>query len=711
MSDTNPGAHVFLVDDDAVMLALTGAALEKMGCRVSSASDGAECLERYAELKPDIVLLDVMMPGVDGFTACRRLRAEPGGEFVPVLMMTGLEDSASIDEAYRAGATDFVTKPINYTLLGHRLQYMLRAKRTADELRASEMRLGQAQRIARLGYWEAEADGRLLRWNLQTHEIFALAPDTEVNTFADLVERIRCENARAILDAFTATARDHVPLSFECRTVEAGGELRDLHVEGVPQIGTDARVRIFGTVQDVTERRRAERHIQHLSYYDGVTGLPNRALLRRELGKALNHAQRRRRGVAVLALDVDHFQRVNDTFGFEGGNTLLRAIAERISACIRGGDDMLRAGTEATPAHSLARFGGDEFVIMLADVRKAEEAAGVAARIRAAMDAPFDVAGNEVFVRLSIGISVYPEDGQAQDDLIAHADAALAHAKRQGRDCYQFYTASMNARAFQRLALETSLRKALQAGQFELFYQPKLRARDLMPTGAEALIRWNHPDLGRVSPGEFIPVAEEIGLIVPMGEWVLASACEQVRRWQSQGLANLRCAVNLSAAQFRQPDLAERIGAIIREAGIDPALIELELTESLVMEDARTAVRVLEDLKTLGLTLAIDDFGTGYSSLSYLRKLPIDVLKIDQSFVRELDRDDFTIVATIIEMARGLQLKVVAEGVESQTQAEFLRRRGCDELQGYLFSAPVPAAEFARWLLNHRPAQGAITAA
>jgi len=337
---------------------------------------------------------------------------------------------------------------------------------------------------------------------------------------------------------------------------------------------------------------------------------------------------------------------------------------------------------------------------VLPEIGAAEDAAVVARRLQMALRKPFAIEGQEIFVRTSIGISVHPDDGASADELLKQANAALAQAKREGRDCYQFYTASLNARAFQRLTMEMQLQRALERQQFAVAFQPKLSSSDLRVTGFEALVRWNHPELGRVSPAEFIPIAEETGLIVPIGEYVLASAARQLADWDAAGLPPYRCAVNLSAAQFRTSGLDQRLRRLVVDSGVSAARIELELTESVLMHDGEQAIAILQRLKEQGFAIAIDDFGTGYSSLSYLKRLPIDVLKIDQSFVRDLAtaEEDAAIVDTIVTMAHSLRLKVVAEGVETPVQLDFLRARGCDEVQGYLFSPPLPAEETRAWL-------------
>ena len=701
MTSSTP-ALCLIVDDDEMLRALTRAALEAAGFLVEEIPDGDQLVTAFRRLRPDVVLLDVLMPGLDGFAACAQLRADPLGAHVPVLMMTGLDDVESINHAYEVGATDFVTKPISFDLLSHRLRYMLRAKSTADALRASEARLALAQRIARLGHWQADAHGVFEPWSRETYEVLGLPRSVVIGDLHELARLAIAEDRERVDVAFGEALRHGNSFNLEFRIAGSEGEVRNLYVVALAESVLDGGARFIGTLQDITERRRAEQQIHQLAYFDAVTGLPNRASIRAHLVQALALAKRNERSLAVLSIDLDHFQRINDTLGFASGNELLRAVGERFRAVLRAGDSVSLL-TETLNLETVGRAAGDEFIALLPDIATAEDAAMTARRLRSALSEPFEIADQEIYARTSIGISVFPDDGASADDLLKHADSALAQAKREGRDCYQFFTAALNARAFKRLTMEMHLRRALDRNQFMVYFQPKLRATDLRVVGFEALVRWLHPELGRVSPAEFIPIAEETGLIVPIGEWVLSNAASQLVAWDSAGRAALKCAVNLSAIQFRVKDLHQRLAKVVSDSGLDASRIDLELTESVLMEDGQAAIRTLHELKSHGFGVAVDDFGTGYSSLSYLKRLPIDVLKIDQSFVRELGGggEDAAIVSTIISMARSLNLKVVAEGVELDKQLEFLRAQGCDELQGYLFSPPLPAADIAAWVDQH----------
>jgi len=449
----------------------------------------------------------------------------------------------------------------------------------------------------------------------------------------------------------------------------------------------DGKPVLQATVRDITERKHYESQLERQANYDALTGLANRNLFQDRLSQALISARRNDRGLAVLFIDLDNFKHINDSLGHDAGDLLLTQVAARLVGNVREGD-------------TVARQGGDEFVLILSEIREEDDVQVVAQKILKAMSAPFDIKGRELHITCSIGIASYPKDGEDSQTLLKNANAAMYRAKEMGRNNAQYYAAEMNVRAMERLVLENGLHHALERDEFLLHYQPQVDLQTGEITGMEALVRWQHPELGLVSPAMFIPVAEDSGLIVALGEWVLRTACAQNKAWQLAGLKPISIAVNLSARQFRQPDLVEMVAAILRETGLDPVCLELELTESLVMQDVEATIATLSRLKAMGLKLSVDDFGTGYSSLSYLKRFPIDTLKIDQSFVRDIttDPDDAAIAKAIISMAHDMQLRVIAEGVETEAQKSFLRLRRCDEMQGYFFSRPVPAVEFENLL-------------
>ncbi len=479
-------------------------------------------------------------------------------------------------------------------------------------------------------------------------------------------------------------------------TILAGHEYRDIFInrkkDGTiyyeektisPLRDDNGKIYNFVSVgKDITERMQTQERLHFLAHHDLLTELPNRAMLIERLNHAINRTQSTNEPLAVIFLDLDRFKIINDTLGHNAGDQLLQKVADRLRPCVRKRD-------------TVARIGGDEFVILLENIKDIASITSVASNLLDTLAQPFLLEGRELFVTSSIGIGVYPQDGEDSNTLLKNADTAMYRAKEHGRNNYQFYSADMSTRSLEKLTLETDLRHALDRDQFKLFYQPLVDLKNGMIVGLESLLRWQHPELGLISPDDFIPILEETGLIITVGEWVLRTACGQNRQWQNSGLPTLPVSVNLSARQFSETNLAEQISTILKETQLAPTCLHLEITESVIMNNAASTYNILDELNRLGVHLAVDDFGTGYSSLSYLKRFPIDVLKIDRSFVRDIttDPDDASIVSTVITLAHSLKLKVVAEGVETEEQALFLRNGSCDIAQGYLYSKPIPAQE------------------
>src|SRR5712691_1137618 len=459
-----------------------------------------------------------------------------------------------------------------------------------------------------------------------------------------------------------------------------------------PQYDTKGNVTgIIGKVVDLTERKRAEQQMEYQSYHDALTGLANRRLFQEHLSLAIALAQRKRRPVAVLFLDLDHFKVVNDSLGHTLGDTLLREIATRLRTSVREGD-------------VVARVGGDEFTIVLQELEKKEDAAAMAQRVLRVIAEPIDINGQRLYITASIGITVYPDDGEDAETLLKNADNALYRAKAFGRNTYEMSTQELSRSMQERLTLESGLHQAMERNEFEVYYQPQIDIRSMRIVGMEALLRWRHPERGLMSPGSFLSVAEERGFIVLIGDWVLRTALHQVRVFRDLGFPDFRVAVNLSARQFRELSLVDGIEDAIKQARVEPKSLELEITESVAMENLDLTFKVLERLRHTGISIAIDDFGMGHSSLSYLKRFPIDCLKIDRNFVEDLpDRfEDAAIVRSVIELAQGLNLRVVAEGVETKPQLDFLKEHGCREVQGFYFGFPVPAPQFQETLNQAR---------
>jgi len=688
-------ARVLVADDDPTMRLLVGEALEAEGIDVEEAADGAEAIRLFRAHACDLVLLDVRMPGSDGFAVCEEIRKAPRGVDVPIVIMTGLDDLDSIRRAYEAGATDFITKPIPWLVLSHRVRYLLRASAGAIELRRSRERLANAQRLARMGSWHLDLESGELEVSSEMRAIFALEGPTTTR-LPEFLARVHPDD-RAAVEAAALRCRDEgAPIHIDHRIVVPDGGERVLQTQAQLLYDSEGRARgIEGTALDVTDRRRVEEQIRWLAYHDSLTGLGNRMLFRERIELAIAQARRSQLPFGVVFLDLDHFKRINDTFGHGEGDRLLQGVADRLVRSVRETDLVVRP--EGPPA--ISRLGGDEFTVLATGVADARDLAKVARRLLEVLQRPFFLAGHEVVITGSLGIAAFPADGDDAETLLRNADAAMYHAKQEGRNNFQFYTASMNAVALQRLILEGRLRGALERGELQVHYQPKLAADGRSVAGIEALVRWPDGELGMVMPDAFIPIAEETGMIGALGAFVLRQSCADRVRFSERGLPPAPVCVNLSLQQFRGGDVVELVERVLAETGLEPSWLELEITESMLLRDEKLVVGALRALRERGVRVAVDDFGTGYSSLSYLRALPVDSLKIDRSFIQGIAESagEAALTAAIVSMGHALGLRVVAEGVETDAQRALLERWGCDELQGYLFAHPMPADALERW--------------
>lgn len=704
MEKSEKAATVLVVDDDASVRTFVRAALEQIGLDVCEASNGAEALQQFEACRPDIVVLDVMMPVMDGCVACSRLRGSLRGNRVPILMMTGLDDSEAIACAYEHGATDFITKPLNLTILSHRVRYMLRGSRTLDALLRSESRLGLAQRIAKIGNWEWQPQTGQFSASAELCRLMGIRPQDFGGTLDAFLQAVDAEDRDRVGKALSSILTDRRPCDIDHRIMLPNGSefVVNLQAEAVFDDQLKA-LTIVGTAQDISERKRSEREIHRLAYYDSLTGLPNRVLFKDRVTQATAHARRYRYHLALLFLDLDRFKMINDTLGHNIGDLLLKHVADRLADSVRHSDSIGRS-RETEQTHELARLGGDEFTVLLTNLRDVQDASKVARRILEALARPFLVGGHEIFVTVSIGIAIFPVDGDSVDVLLKNSDTAMYHAKEQGRNNFQYYSNAMNAAANERLILEGEVRHATERQEFVVYYQPQIDLSSGQLNGAEALIRWQHPQRGLLAPRDFLQAASDTGMIRTIDEWVLRTVCRQSRAWHQRGLAVPRVSINISNSLFHGATLVKAVEDAFSETGLAPDRLELELTESIAMRNVDTSITVLQQLKAMGVQLAIDDFGTGYSSLSYLQRLPVTRVKIDQSFIRELLSrvQPVPIVRAIIAMAHSLQLEVLAEGVEDERQRSILLAEGCDQAQGYLFGRPMPAAELETLLLPMR---------
>jgi diguanylate cyclase (GGDEF)-like protein len=618
--------RILMIDDTPANLAVVADQLRQAGYRIAVAQDGEEGISRAERIEPDLILLDVMMPGIDGFETCRRLKAADKTRAIPVIFMTALGEIQDKVAGFAAGGVDYLTKPLQIEDL-----------------------------MARIG----------------THLALSAAHKLV------MLQNLKLLQAEQALQAINKTLEERV----QARTAE------------LQQINKSLDAEIVG-------HQIAERRIRHMAHHDALTGLPNRLLLVDRLKQAVAQARRQNERVGLLFIDLDYFKGVNDSLGHQIGDGLLQQVASRLLQCVREAD-------------SVARLGGDEFVICLPALTDSNEAALVAGKALAALNTPFSVDNHDLHISGSIGISLFPEDGGGDGDgdgdgddvtsLMRAADAAMYHAKQNGRNSYQFFTADLNQAALRRVTVADQLHHALDSDGFELHFQPQVHIESGHIFAAEALLRLILPGEEPVSCGDFIAIAEETGLILPIGEWVLRQACSQLKVWRDAGHSRMRMAVNLSERQFHQPGLVELITRVLANSGLPADGLELEITESILMQSGNYNIEVLKALWTMGVQVSIDNFGTGYTSLAYLQQVPIHALKIDRSFIHGISQADphskgAAIVTTIIGMAHSLNLNIIAEGVNSTEQASFLKKHDCPDAQGFLYGKAVSAQEFSRLL-------------
>ena len=650
-------------------------AFRDLGFVAETVMTARDLLVGMLSFKPELIVVDADLPHTSGADLCRGVRNLAGHKHTPIIVMSASGDSDAIDAALQSGATDYLRKPMSAALLAHRIRMALRAQNVRRGLSDSESR---------------------------NRAFIAAIPDTilVVDGNGDVVEYGTGESSAplpsglfpsALPSRLRAGARDVVE-SGEPRTIgfrlRAGEKRHFFEARMVPF--ADDRAMII--IRDVSKQKKATAKVYRLAYYDTLTGLPNRQSFVGRLADALADAEVAEARFSILYLDLDNFKRINDSLGHTFGDRILKTVAERIEKIVRADDFVARFGEDNS---HLARLGGDEFTILLSNTGDPKTVEQIADRIISEVRKPITLNDHEFVITPSIGVASYPEDGSDIDTLMANADMAMYHAKESGKNGVRAFSGTMSVRSLEYMDLEHSLRKAIRNDDLDLHFQPKVSLRTNEITGVEALLRWTHPDRGTISPAKFVPIAEEAGLMVELSEWVLNRTCTQIQSWSGGIMAALPIAMNLSGKQFSHSDVSAVIMKALHDYSVSPELLHLELTESELMRDADGTIKTLTRLRDAGLSIAVDDFGTGYSSLSYLKKLPIDVLKIDRSFVIDLEQegDNLSICSAIIALARSLKLRVVAEGVETAEHQEILRRLDCDEMQGYYLAKPASAEQ------------------
>ena len=685
---TTARLRILVADDEPTSRLLMAAALAKSGYEVSLAENGAEALRQFRAQPFDMVMLDVEMPVLDGYQACVALRAEFGPE-LPIVMVTGMEDTASIERAFEAGATDFISKPINWTLIRHRVKYLFRAYESLLELRTTNARTTAILNAIPDQMFELDLDGCYVDYQPSHQESPLTPPGTAIGS--PVTSILTAEACDACMTALHQAHETGLSTGQQFRLDQPQGTSWFELSVSLKANGAGRKPSFIFLSRDITERKEAEQKISHLAYFDGLTGLPNRTSFHERLAREIQRSQYKETKLAIMFLDLDNFKNINDSLGHAAGDLVLQSVSDTLRLAIRPSDMASRFDSEEKGA-SLARLGGDEFTVLVSSLERQEDALVLARRFRELLRRPIQLEGREVVLTVSIGIAVYPDDGETAEALLKFADTAMYHAKETGRDNFQFYNERLTQKVMQQLNLENSLRQAVERDEFFLVYQPQIDMQTGRISSFEALIRWNHPELGLISPAEFIPIAEKTGLIIPMGEWVLRTACAEALKWQTSGHF-MQIAVNLSPVQLKDPGFLNVVKHVLAE-GLAPQWLELEITETLLMENSKTILVVLAELRALGVKIALDDFGTGYSSMSYLKHLPLDTIKVDQSFVKGMtdDEESQIIARAIVALAKNLGYSVTAEGVETLEQARILNSLSCEFLQGYYFSKPVIAS-------------------
>lgn len=701
MPRKSPPNKALIVDDDITIRIAMRSVLEGLNFDVTEAADGEEALLRFAEIEPHIIVLDIEMPNLDGLSACAEIRKRPNGKNIPIIMSTGMDDEVSINKAYEVGATDFIIKPITWPVFGHRIRYILRASQAINDFRLAEqlaLRLGKVIESSSNEIYIADTKTlRLKQLNASARENLGYA-ETEYSALrlTDIIMAYGQRFISELISRLEDSSRPEAFLNSDIQRKDGTFYPAEIRLQRSP--GEDGDL-IVAIVQDITERKQNEDRMRQLAYFDSLTGLPNRTLFTEQLEQMLESANRNQFKLAILFIDLDNFKRINDSLGHTVGDALLKEISKRLLTCIRQ-SDLVSRYVDPNTEISVSRLGGDEFTIVLNKIEDTEVAAIVAKRLLNTLSRPMTLEGHEIVVTPSIGIALAPLDSDSVENLLKHADTAMYHAKNNGKNNYQYYSSTMNAMGVQRLSLESELRRALTNNELVVFYQPQVNVQTGKIVGAEALVRWQHPKHGLVAPDYFISLAEEMGIVVELGNQILLESCQQVKQWQDKGFALEKIAVNLSSLQFSQPDLISTIQNTLSATGLSAEYVELELTESIIMKNLESTIKVLEELKNMGISISVDDFGTGYSSLNYLKRFPLDELKIDKSFIVDIDTDAHNagIVTAIIAMAKSLKLSLVAEGIETEKQLKFIREAGVVTVQGFFFSKPLPARDFEKLL-------------
>lgn len=715
MSDTNevPLKRVLTIDDDDMIRLMLKGILSHEGFDVLGAADGLTGLELFQEYCPDLVLLDVMMPKMDGFACLEALRALPGNSLLPIVMLTGADERESIHRSFELGATDFIAKPINWQTLPYRLRYTMRSHEALDNLARCEAVLRNIQITPPQGTWTWERSTDQITWSVQALKVLGLAPKNCHSPRLALLNNLHPSDEIRLHQAFGLCTILGRAFSLEIRLIQADEVIRLVHIQGEAQgeeRSPQQRVqKAHGTVQDITERRQIEEQVAHISYYNPVTSLPNLTLFKGALNQAIHYCDCHEAFLVGLFIGIKEFKHLNKIRGKAIGERILQMFAERLVRVVRDSDYVSVARDFTSTETTVSQLGDSEFTIILNYIKDSPDSIKVVNRIFKEMAEPFNIGSLEIYLVINIGITIYPEEGEDMDSFIKNGESAMNRAHKQGQNSYQFFSESSTIVALHNLSMERNLRHAIARNELLLHYQPIINLQSNQITGMEALVRWQHPELGLVPTTQFIPIAEESGLVNSIGNWVLAAACHQLRTWQLNKLLPqpFIVAVNVSATQLRDKDFLLYVQGVLESTGLTAKQLKLELTESVLMNmmaGISDVMAIFQALRAMGIQISINDFGTGYSSLRYLKELPISELKIAPSFIQNipLNEDDQVTTKVIINLAKTLAFDVAAKAVENAEQIAFLCQHGCDTAQGNFYSRPLPAEAFSQFIQQYK---------
>lgn len=682
---TRKNPVVLVIDSNVGLQTEACNSLGQVGFDVLCVKGGYEALAIMEDCIPQLIVLDTELPDITGFELCALIQSKEHLSDIPILMLTATSDTENINQAYKSGAADFTNKPVNWSLCVHRLQHLHSTRIITEKLERERQDLAVAQRIARLGSWQLDLSTGDMEWSSQLYKMFGLMPGAITPSVEYIFERLPESHQQQARDWYEKACKSLLNSETIHRIRLDNGDLRFFNHQIEPEVtGTGTVVRLLAIIQDITDRVRVERRIQQLEQYDAVTSLPNRKSFKDNAQVAIEQASKEGHCVGILNVGLNNLKQITDTFGSSVGDDLLKEAAQRVQDALR-----------IDPTKKIvARVGGNELNVLLNRIKDIDDIETITNRIIYTLSKPFSVSDKMISATPSIGISVYPNDGEDAELLMNNAGIAMQESRSSADGSFRKHTDEMRERAVRRFDVGAKLRTALNNDEFSLEFQPQVHLESKKVCGAEALLRWNNAELGSVSPLEFISIAEDNGLIVPIGEWVLRAACKEYSSWKKHDVFIPRVAVNISTVQFVSSDLPSLVRSVLSEFGLEPSNLELEITESVFATDTEQAIKKLTHLSEMGIALSIDDFGTGYSSLSQLKEFPKNRLKIDRSFIKNVndDSDDMAITKAVIGMAKSMNVSVLAEGVESLEQLNFLIRNECDEIQGFLISKPVPSA-------------------